>query len=384
MTGVSQSSLSRGQDNVLILQDTWGFADIEGAIAALPSWIQLMSWTGPLPSHDIAFIGHSNGGQGTWFALTHKPDMVRAAAPVSGYLSIQSYVPYQFWTEVDPKMGAVVQTALSSYRLELLSCNFAGIPVLQQHSLDDDNVPAFQSRRMNQKIFESQGPASNYSEVTGGHWFDGVMVTPPLVDFYKSLADPESRQKLPQTFRYIIPNSADMGSRGGLIVDQLVSPDQFGVTDVERKASSQQWIIRTSNVLRFHLSPLECAIPMPLSITVDGVELPRPREWATEHTYFKNGGTWEVTFNSPNVKPQLTHGSSRSTTPGSRSDSDMGHNVALSMPFFVRKGTLRSGSSPRRDLVSHHKSLETSSNILQQMSGLQRSEATKYLDVVTW
>lgn len=33
--------------------------------------------------------GHSNGGQGTWYALTHWSDKIIAATPLSGYLSIQ-------------------------------------------------------------------------------------------------------------------------------------------------------------------------------------------------------------------------------------------------------------------------------------------------------
>jgi predicted peptidase len=75
----------------------WGFADIQAAIDNIPSWIK---------NHKFGFIGvdtncwivsgHSNGGQGTWYTLTHHPDRVLGAAPVSGYLSIQQYVPYTY------------------------------------------------------------------------------------------------------------------------------------------------------------------------------------------------------------------------------------------------------------------------------------------------
>ena len=71
------------------------------ATNAISSWIETTSWTGPGVNLDAWYVvGHSNGGQGTWFALTHEPDKVKGAAPVSAYSSIQSYVPYSFWHEV--------------------------------------------------------------------------------------------------------------------------------------------------------------------------------------------------------------------------------------------------------------------------------------------
>ena len=86
--------------------DTWGLADVEAAIAAIPLWIESVAWRGPgVDIESWYVVGHSNGGmarhnstwfsllmaigQGTWFALTHRPDKVLAAAPVSGYSSIQ-------------------------------------------------------------------------------------------------------------------------------------------------------------------------------------------------------------------------------------------------------------------------------------------------------
>jgi len=35
-------------------------------------------------------------GQGVWYALTHRPDKILAAAPVSGYSSIQGGDPLSF------------------------------------------------------------------------------------------------------------------------------------------------------------------------------------------------------------------------------------------------------------------------------------------------
>jgi hypothetical protein len=63
----------------------WGFADVEAAIEAIPQWIQCGNWSGPGVQTDRWIVsGHSNGGQATWYALTHRSDKVLAAAPVSG------------------------------------------------------------------------------------------------------------------------------------------------------------------------------------------------------------------------------------------------------------------------------------------------------------
>ena len=73
----------------------WGFADVEAAIASLDVWLKLTDWQGLHPDKTRWLIsGHSNGGQGTWYALTHRPDNAIAAAPVSGYSSIQSNLPF--------------------------------------------------------------------------------------------------------------------------------------------------------------------------------------------------------------------------------------------------------------------------------------------------
>lgn len=69
----------------------WGFADVEAAVQSIPKWIENVGWKGP--KADVKrwiMTGHSNGGQGTWYGLTHRPDRLVAAAPISGYASIQS------------------------------------------------------------------------------------------------------------------------------------------------------------------------------------------------------------------------------------------------------------------------------------------------------
>lgn len=103
---------------------------------------------------------------------------------MSGYSSIQQYVPYTFWHEADPRITAVLQNALKPYQHELLLPKAQGIPLLIQHGSSDDNVPVFHARRMSQLASQAQVDVE-YHELAGmGHWFEGVMTTKPLLTFY--------------------------------------------------------------------------------------------------------------------------------------------------------------------------------------------------------
>ena len=94
-------------------QEAWGTVDaLQRILARREQW---HSW-GIAPNTKVLLMGHSNGGQGTWYALTHRPDRVLAAAAVSGYLSIEQYVPYHFWSPVQPAVAALLSAARSSYR----------------------------------------------------------------------------------------------------------------------------------------------------------------------------------------------------------------------------------------------------------------------------
>jgi len=177
------------------------------------------------------------------------------------------------WREADPRVTSLLQDSLQSFRHELLVCNFDGIATLQQHGGADDNVPAYHSRRMNQLITQSNGTAAAaYVELKDkGHWFDGVMSTSPLRKFYADILDLQAElPRIPQSFRIVIANPADMGPRGGLVVDQLRISGQLGKIDVSRGAST--WTITTSNIRRFHFESSSSAA-LPLEIVIDGNRL---------------------------------------------------------------------------------------------------------------
>ncbi|KAF2854976.1 hypothetical protein T440DRAFT_495630 [Plenodomus tracheiphilus IPT5] len=243
----------------------WGFADVEAAIDAIPAWITNVNWDGPGVDIDRWIVtGHSNGGQGTWYALSHRPDKVLAAAPISGYASIQKYVSYELWQPTDPRRTTVLSASLNSYRHEMLVANLKGIPIQQQHGEIDDNVPAYNSRFLAQQLYLS-GVEPSYNEVKGkNHWWDTVMTTPELVDFYIKQVD--SQEVLPRKvarFSITVGDPGDMGSKNGIKVLHLVDPGQYGRVEVKGRA------IHTSNIQNLEFDPTLWSGP----IIIDGQDV---------------------------------------------------------------------------------------------------------------
>lgn len=202
------------------------------------------------------------------------PDRICAAAPVSGYASIQKYVPYEFAREIDPRMSSIIQGSLSSYRHELLVQNAKGIRIQLQHGSSDDNVPTFHSRRMLQLLRES-GSDVEYYEIPGkGHWYPGIMATIPLLHFYKQICQRRKGEtNLPTQFTIINPGTGEiLGSRGGIIIEQLRSLGQLGHLDIHRMFESL-WNIKTSNIRRLRFGCSDYTGVYPTSINIDDILL---------------------------------------------------------------------------------------------------------------
>ena len=212
--------------------------------------------------------------------------------------TVPGYVPYQMWAEADPGVTMLLQNSMRSFRHELLIPNLKGIPIMQQHGSADDNVPAFHSRRMNQLISQMNGDSPHqYVELNGkSHWFDGVMTTVPLLEFYDILGREANWAKLPLKFTVMIVNPAEMGARGGLLVDHLISPDQLGRIEVRRCPTSATWVLRTSNILRLHFTTTKESDALPHKLVIDqsSLELPPGKEKFACWLVRSEQGFWHV------------------------------------------------------------------------------------------
>ncbi|KAL9620276.1 MAG: hypothetical protein Q9160_005175 [Pyrenula sp. 1 TL-2023] len=208
---------------------------------------------------------------GYWFAISHYPDKVIAGAPVSAYTSIENYVPYVFKHEMEPIVSSILHAARMSFKHELLVENLRGIPILAQHGSSDDNVPVYHSRLMKSLIHETSAEAT-YVELPGkGHWFDGVMTTEDLKAFYRAALNTKTLQKqLPIDFTIVVADSDDFGTKGGLGIDQVVSPARLASISVHRNVSQASWHLRTSNVHRFHIDTSTISVLKPHQLILDG------------------------------------------------------------------------------------------------------------------
>ncbi|KAF2146112.1 uncharacterized protein K452DRAFT_106041 [Aplosporella prunicola CBS 121167] len=264
---------------------SWGFADVEAAISSIEDWTTRTSWQGiGVDSSRWLVSGHSNGGQGAWYTMTHRPDKIIAAAPVSGYASIERYVPYEFWRPMDPRRQSILRASINSYRHELLVENCQGIPIFQQHGSADDNVPAYHSRLMNQLLLHV-GTGADYVELPGeGHYFDGIMTTEPLSKFYERYVPVGNPTSLAlRRFAIVVANPGDMSSKGGITVTQLETPGQYGRMDVSIDPLDEEtciYSIGTSNILSFMLKPRSCT---KMHVIIDGKETVVPDLGNSEH-----------------------------------------------------------------------------------------------------
>jgi hypothetical protein len=101
--------------------------------------------------------------------------------------------------------------------------------------LKSDNVPVWHSRRLVDAVRQMGGNISfilillsdvRYEEVPGaGHWFDGVMTSGKISEFFQNLANTYEYPGIPRaiTKTFVIANPREMGERGDIKVEQLIS-----------------------------------------------------------------------------------------------------------------------------------------------------------------
>jgi len=187
--------------------------------------------------------------------LTHHPDKLIAAAPLSGYLSIPLYVPTTFWRAADPSKKAVVHFAMASFSHDLLASNFAHIPIFQQHGELDDNVPVYHSSLMHLLISQT-GSNSEYDVVKGkGHWWEAVATEPKLAEFYKKiLKSPRvTRLRDVDEFELVVADAGDMGGRFGVRVIYIQEQGKLGSLKVKYDKERDLWRFVPKNIMAFEI-----------------------------------------------------------------------------------------------------------------------------------
>ncbi|KAL9606404.1 MAG: hypothetical protein Q9179_000424 [Wetmoreana sp. 5 TL-2023] len=82
------------------------------------------------------------------------------------------------------------------------------------------------------------------------------MATQSLLNFYDEILKRHpSEQTAPLSLKLVVMNPGTMGSKGGLVVDQLTAPDLPGKITAVYDAEDSSWHLHTSNVHRLHIDP---------------------------------------------------------------------------------------------------------------------------------
>lgn len=122
------------------------------------------------------------------------------------------------------------------------------------------------------------------------------MTTPWLLHFYNRVLDGDVDRRLSvDQFEMVVADVASMGPKGGIIVDQKMSPSQLGMLEFER-TSNRTWTIRTSNISRFRFDRLQSMIsPAFLQIDHSGIAL-NANDRLTDSNFSRSpDGSWKVT-----------------------------------------------------------------------------------------
>jgi hypothetical protein len=68
-----------------------------------------------------------------------------------------------------------------------------------------------------------------FDEVPGsGHWFDNIMTEGSVGNFLRNMTS-EYPFERPTTHRFVVANPREMGFRGGIKVEQLLSPAEYPI-----------------------------------------------------------------------------------------------------------------------------------------------------------
>eukprot|EP00842_Homolaphlyctis_polyrhiza_P000096 jgi/Hompol1/1087/HPOL_002640-RA len=229
------------------------------------------------------YVGHSNGGQGAWWMLTHYPDTALAGVPTSGYVKIQHYIPYYMHigdAYADPVLRA------------------EGIPILPRTGGDDDNVPPLHTRRIVRMMNEwsRSNNQTQMQEIPGkGHWFEGVLNDQSVQSFLDYHLSPDTNPELalpplPTAFTIQTLNPASTGSKGGIRILQLEVPFRLATIRVHRNGN--MWILNTTNVRRFGFVKDDRQHDI-VSWSIDGTDF-KTRPADAGPSYLKVGNQWQL------------------------------------------------------------------------------------------
>uniref|UniRef100_A0A8H8CMV3 Peptidase S9 prolyl oligopeptidase catalytic domain-containing protein n=1 Tax=Psilocybe cubensis TaxID=181762 RepID=A0A8H8CMV3_PSICU len=222
------------------------------------------SWIIPCNSR-VIIVGHSNGGQGTWYVASRYPDRILAAAPASAYIKSQAYVPWTLARHahfIDPILRSILDSSLTPDDNDLHLSNLVDTPILAVHGGDDENVPVWHTREAISTL-KSWYPSANISykeDPRKGHWYPDVLNNAVVDAFLGQVMSSSIDQTRSEEFTLTVTTPRSDGSLRGWNINQVAVPGRLRV----RKISNRKYEVEPSNVSIFtvpiHDGPVEILI----------------------------------------------------------------------------------------------------------------------------
>ncbi|KAJ7470355.1 hypothetical protein FB451DRAFT_1038083 [Mycena latifolia] len=238
-------------------KDAWGSVDaLYTILEANPAWHPRKLAAGT----PVVLMGHSNGGQGSWYLASRFPDRVLGVVPAAAYIKSQAYVPLLISAHfIDPAARAILESSLTPDDNDLFLSNLVDTPILAVHGGSDDNVPVWHSREA-VSVLQAWNAEANVTcadvlvfreDARQLHWYPSVLKNDQVQAFLDNVlrmsSFPRPRSK---SFTLTVAVPAESGSLHGWKIERLSVPGRLGRLTVDALADNQLRIV-TSNVDQF-------------------------------------------------------------------------------------------------------------------------------------
>ncbi|PFH45661.1 hypothetical protein AMATHDRAFT_200381 [Amanita thiersii Skay4041] len=251
-------------------RDAW--ACIKALVGILDNSDQWKVWSFQQDARAVV-LGHSNGGQGTWYLASRYPDRVLGIAPAAAYIKSQAYVPLIMSRSahfIDPMLRAILESGLTPDDNDVHLSNLVDTPIHAIHGGDDENVPVWHSREAI-SVLKTWSPSSDssFQEDSGqGHWYPSVFQNEHVTNFLDRILLDE-KVKVSNTFTLTVSVPAESGSLHGWAIQELNIPGRLGRLHINL-SDSETAHVSTINV---HLFTLDRSYLNASSFIIDGIPL---------------------------------------------------------------------------------------------------------------
>ncbi|GJJ12463.1 hypothetical protein Clacol_006705 [Clathrus columnatus] len=240
--------------------------DVWGSFAALKELLETrsesksssFSWKQLIIDWNLrpVIIGHSNGGQGTWYLASRYPDQVLAAVPAAAYIKSQQYIPLSLSRGshfLDASRNVILLSALMPDDNDLFMSNVVDTPILAIHGGADENVPVWHSRELVSlvKSWKADAPISLHEEPGQSHWYSTVFSSTRFLEFLDAVLsrNNDTFYSGVHQFTLTVADSKSSGSLHGFSIKELVIPGRLARLHVNLMKDAVK--VETENVYSF-------------------------------------------------------------------------------------------------------------------------------------